>query len=171
MTQKTEPLKNKTFILYIRNFIFGAEDSLVSTVGLLAGIVSAGIAQREVVISGIVLICIEAFSMSVGSFLAERTTEESLSDYKRQESNSLVASVIMFGSYLVCGLVPLVPYLILPIDRAFIWSIAFSLIALFILGFVSAKILKTKVLKSALRMLVIGGFAIGLGVIVGMIIR
>jgi len=45
------------------------------------------------------------------------------------------------------------------------------LAALFILGFVSAKILKTRVLKSGLRMLIIGGLAIGLGVIVGMILK
>lgn len=164
-------LKHKTFILYIRNFIFGAEDSLVSTVGLLAGVVSAGIARKEVVISGIVLICIEAFSMSVGSFLSERTTEESFSDYRPHESNSLLAAVIMFVSYLVCGLIPLSPYLILMIDQAFGWSIAISLAALFILGFVSAKILKTPVLRSGLRMLIVGGFAIGLGIIVGMIIK
>ena len=164
-------LEHKTFILYIRNFIFGAEDSLVSTVGLLAGVVSAGIAQKEIIISGIVLICVEAFSMSVGSFLSERTTEESFSDYRPHESNSLLAAVIMFVSYLVCGLIPLFPYLILPINQAFPWSIAISLVALFILGFVSAKILKTRVLKNGLRMLIIGGLAIGLGVIIGMIIK
>lgn len=161
----------KTFILYIRNFIFGAEDSLVSTVGLLAGVVSAGMAQKEIIISGIVLICVEAFSMSVGSFLSERTTEESFSNFKPQESNSLLAAVIMFVSYLVCGLIPLFPYLILAVDQALLWSIAVSLLALFILGFVSAKILKTRVFKNGLRMLIVGGFAIGLGVMVGMILK
>lgn len=165
------PLKRKTFILYIRNFIFGAEDSLVSTVGLLAGVVSAGIAQKEVVISGIVLISIEAFSMSVGSFLSERTTEEAFLDYRPRESNSLLAAVIMFVSYLVCGLIPLFPYFILSIDKAFWWSIVASLAALYILGFVSAKILKTGVMRNSLRMLIIGGFAIGLGIIVGMLLK
>lgn len=164
-------INKKTFILYIRNFIFGAEDSLVSTVGLLAGIVSAGMAQKEIILSGIVLICVEAFSMSVGSFLSERTTEESFSNYKQQESNSLLAAVIMFVSYLFCGLIPLFPYFITTVDQAFWWSIMASLLALFVLGFISAKILKTKILKSSLRMMIIGGLAIGLGVIVGMIFR
>ncbi len=164
-------IDNKTFILYIRNFIFGAEDSLVSTVGLLTGIASAGIAQKEIAISGIVLICVEAFSMSVGSFLSERTTEESSPDYKQKDSNSLVAAIIMFASYLFCGLVPLSPYLILEVNQAFWWSIILSLLALFVLGLVSAKILKTKILKNGLRMMVIGGMAIGLGVIIGIILK
>jgi VIT1/CCC1 family predicted Fe2+/Mn2+ transporter len=164
-------MKEKRFILYVRNFIFGAEDSLVSTVGLLTGITSAGVSQKEIAISGVVLICVEAFSMSVGSFLSERTTEESSPDYKEQESNSLLAAIIMFFSYFICGLVPLLPYFIMDLNSAFLWSIIASLLALFILGFVSAKILKTNIVKSSLRMMLIGGMAIGLGVSVGIIIN
>lgn len=164
-------IENKAFLLYVRNFIFGAEDSLVSTVGLLAGVVSAGMAQSEILISGIVLICVEAFSMSVGSFLSERTTEESCIGYEEKNSNSLLASIIMFFSYFVCGMIPLFPYFFISINLAFWWSISLSLVSLFVLGFISAKILKTKILKSAIRMMLIGGLAIGLGVLVGMIMK
>lgn len=164
-------MQSKTFLLYVRNFIFGAEDSLVSTVGLLAGVASAGIPRKDIIISGVVLIFVEAFSMSVGSFLSERTTEESLVDSQEKLGNSLIASVIMFFSYFVSGLIPLFPYLIQNNLNAFWQSIIASLIALFILGFSSAKILKTKIFKNALRMLLIGGMAIALGVIVGIIIK
>lgn len=162
---------HKTFILYTRNFIFGSEDSLVSTVGLLAGIASAGISQKEIIISGIVLICVEAFSMSVGSFLSERTTEESLPDYENKKSDSVLASIIMFASYFVCGLIPLTPYFFTDLQKAFWLSIIASVIALFTLGIISAKILKTKIWKSTLRMTIIGGVAIGLGITVGMLIK
>ncbi len=162
---------NKTFLLYTRNFIFGAEDSLVSTVGLLAGIASAGMAQKEIIVSGVVLICVEAFSMFVGSFLSERTTEESSPNYQIQKSNSLIAALIMFVSYLLCGLVPLFPYFFISIPQALWWSIGVSLIALVVLGFVSAEMLRTRIFKNALRMVVIGGLAIGLGTVVGMIFK
>ncbi len=164
-------MQSKTFILYVRNFIFGAEDSLVSTVGLLAGVASAGIPRKDIIISGVVLIFVEAFSMAVGSFLSERTTEESLIDSQEKIGHSLIASVIMFGSYFISGLIPLFPYLLQSNTDAFWQSIIASLIALFILGFLSAKILKTKILKNSLRMLLIGGAAIALGVIVGKIIK
>ncbi|OGJ04564.1 hypothetical protein A3F97_00040 [Candidatus Nomurabacteria bacterium RIFCSPLOWO2_12_FULL_41_10] len=164
-------MTHKTFILYVRNFIFGAEDSLVSTVGLLSGIASAGIARKEIIISGIVLICVEAFSMSVGSFLSERATEESFSDYKEPESASRLAAAIMFFSYFLSGLIPIFPYWIADVSRAFWWSIIASLLALSVLGFISARILKTKILKNILRMTILGGLAIGLGVAVGMIFK
>ena len=161
----------KNFILYTRNFIFGSEDSLVSTVGLLAGIASAGVPRKEIIISGIVLICVEAFSMSVGSFLSESETEESSSKNINSDNNSIIASVIMLVSYIVCGLIPLSPYIFMDIKNAFWWSIAASMIFLFILGLISAKILKIKVLKTTLRMTIMGGLAIGLGVIIGLIIK
>ena len=164
-------INRKTFILYIKNFIFGAEDSLVSTVGLLSGIASAGIAQKEIVISGIVLICVEAFSMSVGSFLSESAIEESDSNNKNEKSKSFLAAIIMFASYFVCGLIPLFPYLIIPIEKAFIWSIIYSLVSLFVLGFISAKILKINILKNSLRMMIIGGVAIGFGVTIGIMLK
>ena len=78
----------KNIILFMRNFVFGAEDSLVSTVGLLAGVATAGVLQKEIIISGVVLIFVEAFSMSVGSFLSERTTEEFYPGYYRQNGQS-----------------------------------------------------------------------------------
>lgn len=162
---------NKTLILYVRNFIFGAEDSLVSTVGLLTGVATAGLSTKEIVISGVILICVEAFSMSVGSFLSERTIEESSLNYDKQKSKSLLAALIMFISYFFCGFIPLFPYIITTTDRAFWFSIIFSSISLFILGIISAKILKTKILKNALRMMIIGGFAIGIGVIVGIFFK
>ncbi|MFZ3011942.1 MAG: VIT1/CCC1 transporter family protein [Minisyncoccia bacterium] len=164
-------LNNKTLLLFTRNFIFGAEDSLVSTVGLLAGVASAGMVQKEIIISGTVLICVEAFSMFVGSFLSERTTEESSPGYEIQKSNSLMAAFIMFVSYLLCGLIPLLPYFFITVPWALWWSVAGSLLSLIVLGFVSAEILKTRILKNALRMVIIGGIAIGLGVVVGAILK
>jgi len=62
--------------VYLRNFVFGVEDSLVSTVGLLSGIAAAGVAQKDILVSGVVLIFVEAFSMAVGSFLSEEFAEE-----------------------------------------------------------------------------------------------
>src|SRR3989344_3129963 len=64
-------MPGKNFVLYVRNFIFGAEDSLVSTVGLLSGVAIGGVAKVDILLPGMVLIFVEAFSMAVGSFLAE----------------------------------------------------------------------------------------------------
>ncbi len=162
---------SKEFSVYIRNFIFGVEDSLVSTVGLLAGIAAAGVERASILLTGAVLIFVEAFSMAVGSFLSESSTQEYLA---RREGaplkNSLAGGLIMFFSYFASGFIPLLPYIVFDIKRAFWVSIIFSLAALFFLGVAGAKISGINILKSGLKMLIIGGFAVAVGVIVGQVL-
>ncbi len=153
--------------VYLRNFVFGVEDSLVSTVGLISGVAAAGFAPSSIIISGVVLIFVEAFSMGVGSLLSDNSAWE----YERQQSVPLRASlgggIIMLGSYFVAGLVPLTPYFLYPTHEAFIFSIVFSLLALFGLGLLSAHWSKTSYWRQGFEMLFIGGAAIVLGVAVG----
>lgn len=159
------------FLLYVRNFIFGAEDSLVSTVGLLSGIAVAQVPRATIFLTGVVLLFVEAFSMGVGSFLSEHSTQESQADSTVSAKESTIAAIIMFFSYFVIGFIPLLPYNFFEVGLAFKTSIIASLIALFALGLGSSKILKTPLLKNGLKMLILGGIAIGLGIIVGQIVQ
>ena len=77
----------------------------------------------------------------------------------------------MFFSYFLAGFIPLSPYLLFEVDQALVISIVASIISLFVLGVVSAKIFKIDKLKQALRMLIIGGGAVLIGVIVGKIVN
>lgn len=169
MAKKRKTNSKTIFALYFRNFIFGVEDSLVSTVGLLSGVAIADVPKSTIFLSGIVLIFVEAFSMGAGSFLSEQSAE---GYKKRKETTSwttVLAAIIMFVSYFASGFIPLFPYIILPVEIAFWTSIGAALFTLFILGLVAAKISKISLFQNGLRMLLIGGVAIGLGVTVGRI--
>lgn len=157
-------------LAYFRNFIFGVEDSLVSTVGLLSGVVIAGMTSREVFVTGVILIFVEAISMAAGSFLSESSAEELATGSEKTSRKSYFASFVMFISYFISGFIPLAPYLFLPSDTALLVSIGASLAALFVLGVIGAVLTRTRILTNALRMLVIGGIAIGAGVLVGTVL-
>jgi VIT1/CCC1 family predicted Fe2+/Mn2+ transporter len=58
-----------------REFVFGIQDGLISTVGLLAG-VSVTQSRATVVITGIAAAVTGALSMATGSYLASRTEKE-----------------------------------------------------------------------------------------------
>jgi len=156
--------------IYLRNFIFGVEDSLVSTVGLLSGVAIAGVPAKTILLTGAVLIFVEAFSMAVGSFLSEHSADT----YAKQEEagfrTPIISGAIMFVSYFISGFVPLGPYLLINPESAFKWSIGLSLVALFALGIIGGKLSATSIWKSGIRMAVFGGIAITLGIIVGWII-
>lgn len=160
-------------MLIMRNFVFGVEDSLVSTVGLLSGIAAVGTPRETIILTGVVLIFVEAFSMAVGTFLAEHSAEEFALHVHdgSEERSSRLAGVIMFGSYFLSGFVPLTPYLIWDGVTGLVVSVAASLVALFALGVVSARASRVKVFREAFRMLLIGGAAVGVGVLVGILVQ
>lgn len=153
--------------IVLRNFVFGVEDSLVSTVGLLSGVAVAGVPRETIFLTGVILILVEALSMAVGSFLSETSVQEY---HKREDAtfhHPFLGGVIMFVSYVVAGLVPLLPYVMAEGVVALNISITATLVVLFLLGAVSGKVSKVSVLKSGLRMALLGGAAILLGVLIG----
>lgn len=152
---------------YIRNFVFGVEDSLVSTVGLLSGIAVAGTEPKTIILAGIVLISVEAFSMGAGSLLSEHSAKQIALQKEVPIQASYKSAFIMFFSYFFAGFIPLAPYIFLPTSYAFFASIGLSLLALFILGIISGKRADIPPLRPALQMLFIGGAAIALGTFVG----
>jgi VIT1/CCC1 family predicted Fe2+/Mn2+ transporter len=162
------PLKS---VSYFRNFVFGVEDSLVSTIGLLSGIAIASVPREVIIATGIVLIFVEAFSMATGSFLSEYSAEEYEHGTESLRKTNIISAAIMFCSYFVSGFIPLSAYLFLPVSQAFALSIALSATALFALGMVGAKISGTGLFKNGLRTVCIGGVAIIIGVLAGTILQ
>lgn len=161
----------KNFVLYMRNFIFGVEDSLGSTAGLVSGIAAAGVSHSTIVLTGVVLIFVEAFSMAVGSFLSEHSVEDYMYNAGVYSRHSIIGGLIMFFSYFVSGFIPLFSYIFVSDEYSFLVSIIASLTALFALGVVSAKLFKTNVWHHSLEMLLIGGAAVGIGITVGRIVN
>lgn len=153
----------------IRNFVFGVEDSLVSTVGLLSGIAVAGVSQHTVVLTGLVLIAVEGLSMAVGSFLSEDVAEES----ENPSASPTVArqgAIVMFFSYVIAGFIPLLPYLLSTSTYTTLYSIVLTFIGLVALGFASSRLFGVPLFRSTSRILVLGGAAIAVGILVGQFI-
>ncbi len=163
--------KYKTFEVYLRNIVFGVEDSLVSTVGFLSGIAVANIPQKSLLLTGFVLISVEAFSMGVGSFLSEHSVDEYENHHTTRLKKAILAGVVMFVSYFFSGFIPLTPYILLPSRLAFGFSIFVSLIALFILGIFTARWIKRSMIIHGIEMVILGGLAIFMGMVVGNIMQ
>ena len=108
--------------------------------------------------------------MAAGSFLSEFSAEEYAKTSDHPVKNSFISASIMFFSYFFSGFIPLFPYVLFPPLRAMIISILLSILSLFFLGVIGAKISKASVLKNSIRMAVIGGIAIVLGFTAGILI-
>lgn len=154
-------------VTYFRNFIFGVEDSLVSTVGLLSGVAVAGVSKQYLLITGVILLLVEGLSMAVGSFLTEYSVEEYTHKIETPMRRNVISGIVMFFSYFLSGFIPLSPYIFWPVDVALKFSVGFSVVALFMLGVVGARMSGTSVFKDGSRMAIIGGIAIIVGMLAG----
>jgi VIT1/CCC1 family predicted Fe2+/Mn2+ transporter len=157
----------KTSALYLRTIVFGINDSLVSTVGFLAGISVAGVPRATIVLTGIIYALVEAFSMAMGDFLSEESAEEYMSKSDVSDRPSVIAAVLMFMSCVLASLIPLVPYMLFASNAALIVSICLSILSLFVVGMVSARFSRLPVLWRGVRMAALGGAAIVMGVAIG----
>ncbi len=157
----------KTSALYLRTIVFGINDSLVSTVGFLAGISVAGVPRATIALTGIIYALVEAFSMAMGDFLSEESAEEYLNKSDVSDRPSITAAILMFISCVFASLIPLVPYIVFSADTALVVSICLSVAALFVVGVSSARFSRLPVLWRGARMALLGGGAIVIGVTIG----
>jgi len=111
----------------------------------------------------------EVASKNEEIFLREMMNRE-LNIPNEQESVSIKGGLYMFFTYIVGGLIPLSSYLLLPIKTAIPISIATTLAGLFILGISTTKFTRQPLLKSGLRILVMGGIALVAGLVAGILI-
>ncbi|MBI2592002.1 VIT1/CCC1 transporter family protein [Candidatus Saccharibacteria bacterium] len=155
---------------YLRSTLFGVEDSLVSTTGLIAGLSVGANSNRLVILGGVVAIIIEAVSMGAGEYLSDDAVK-GLDKIDRNTESASVSGLLMFSSYLLAGLIPLTPILILDYPTSLITSVLAALATLFLLGYVKGRILRVSAFKGGLKILIIGGLATALGIIVGFLFK
>lgn len=166
-----ELMKRSTINMdYARSVIFGFEDALVSTTGVVVGI-SVGTSQQEmIVLAGLVTIAVEALSMAAGQYLSERTVHEM--DINHTHKDSLyVGAGLMFLAYALGGLIPLLPILLFPFKYATTASVIFAFLGLFTLGYVKGLIVGVPRFRSAFEVLIVGGLATIIGLIVGLVLK
>ena len=81
---------------------------------------------------------------------------------KPDPKRAMTSALTIAGAYVVGGLVPLTPYIIAQqAQTALLFSIAVTLVALFIFGFVKGRFTGMKPLRSALQTALIGSAAAG----------
>lgn len=155
---------------YLRSIIFGIEDSLVSTTGLIAGLSIGADNRRVVLLGGFVVIIVEAVSMGAGEYLSDDAVS-GLEKIKRHRDKPIVSGSLMLVSYLVAGLVPLLPIIFIDYPSSIWFSVGFAFIGLFLLGYAKGRILHTSPLRGGLKILIVGGLASLFGILMGSIFK
>jgi len=150
-----------------RSATFGVQDSLVSTVGLISGVAAGGMQKQMIILTGLVLIFVEAISMGFGELFSAEVANEAKTHKETNAIEMLPSALVMFGCYFLAGLIPISPYMIWSKDTAFVWSNLFSITGLFVYGWFYGKSVRLGPWKHAVKLFTYGLFAIACGVMAG----
>lgn len=145
----------------LKSIIFGLEDSLVSTTGLVVGVAIGSHNKSAVILAGVVGLCVEAVSMASGEFLSQ-TSGSTQKKFK--------LGLIMFISYLFGGLFPIIPIFFSSLDYLIVSCVLSSLFGLGLLGWGKGLALNENPRFSALQVLFIGGLSMAIGLAAGKLV-
>jgi VIT1/CCC1 family predicted Fe2+/Mn2+ transporter len=144
---------------YIRELIYGANDGIITTFAVVAGVSGGGLSLRVVLIIGAANLFADGLSMGVGNYLSIRAHESVLEAQQlpEEEASPFRHGSATFLAFVFAGALPLIPYMIpaLAVDR-FLLSIVFTLLALFAVGASRAFIANVRWWQAGLEMLALG---------------
>lgn len=147
--------------------MFGFNDALVSTTGVIVG-VSTGTSNKQVVVlAGVVTILVEALSMGSGQYISSRSAHQLAKSEAFRVP--IISGVIMFCAYFLAGLVPLLSVVVFPMEYSRYIAILAALLCLLALGYSKGKLVNVSPVRSALEVFVIGSIATIIGLVAGSI--
>src|ERR687897_911991 len=115
---------------YIRDLIYGANDGILTTFAVVAGVTGGALSTRAVLIVGVANLLADGLSMGVGNYLSIRSHEGALAatGQSQEEPFPIRHGMATFAAFVLAGAVPLLPY-------ALGASISFGLIVSVLLTF------------------------------------
>lgn len=162
----------------VREVLMGAQDNLTNVLAVVLG-VAIGAGRAELVaLAGSAAAVAEAISMGGVLYTATRA-EMDLDALERQPSGNRPtarlgpggAAIVTGMAALAGGLLPLIPFLFLPLAPAVGTSLAISILALFGLGSATAGVTRRVWWRDGLRLVLIAGSAALAAALIGTLLR
>jgi predicted membrane protein (TIGR00267 family) len=157
----------------VHEVLMGAQDNLTNVLAVVLGVTIGSGRADFVALAGLSAGLAEAVSMGGVLYNATRAEQRLL----QREGGQLAASgrrltpawsgLTCFAASLVAGMIPLVPFVFLPVSSAVLVTMATSIIGLFLLGALTGRIGGDAWLGEGLRLVAVAGFAALAAAIVG----
>jgi VIT1/CCC1 family predicted Fe2+/Mn2+ transporter len=149
---------------YIRDIVYAANDGIVTTFAVVAGVRGAGLSPWIVLALGLANLAADGLSMAVGNYLgikSERAVELKEEFDSRIESfHAARHAFVTWASFAIAGVVPLIPFFFrVGIAPAFWVSVLLAGASLFIVGALRTLVTRQSPWLSGLEMLMVGALA------------
>ena len=149
---------------YVGDLIYGANDGILTTFAVVAGVSGGALSAAAVLIVGGANLLADGLSMGVGNYLSIKARESALESQRRPEEEAYPArhGLATFLAFAVAGAVSLLPYLVPGLEARFALASLCALTAQFGVGAARALVTASRWWVSGLEML-------GLGLVVAIV--
>ena len=145
---------------YVRELIYGANDGLITTFAVVAGVAGGGLSASVILICGVANLFADGLSMAVGNYLAIRSHESVLEaqGLPEEEASPVRHGLATFLAFVIAGTLPLLPYVTtVAASTRFGWSIGMTLAGMFAVGALRSFISTVRWWVGGAEMLALGG--------------
>ncbi|MEK7450788.1 MAG: VIT1/CCC1 transporter family protein [Patescibacteria group bacterium] len=155
---------------YLRSLMFGLQDGIVSTTGVVVG-VSTGISDKAIIVLvALVAVTVEASSMAAGQYSSEKAVHQ-MDKTGKHTDNLYIGALIMFIAYLMGGSFSIIPIVVFDQPGARVFAIVSAFFGLFIIGYIKGHLVEHKPFRSAIELFIIGSAATAVGIVVGYLFK
>ena len=144
---------------YIRDIIYGANDGIITTFAVVAGVTGGALSPKAVLVVGTANLIADGLSMGVGNYLSIRSHESARAaqDLPEEEAAPARHGLATFLAFGVAGMSPLLPYALgASPDIRFGLSVLITLAALFVVGSLRSIVTVERWTTAGMEMLVLG---------------
>jgi VIT1/CCC1 family predicted Fe2+/Mn2+ transporter len=163
---------------YLRDLVYGANDGIITTFAVVAGVAGGSLSQFAVLVVGTANLAADGVAMGVGNLLAIRAHESALEadDRPEEEAYPWKHGAATLVAFVVAGAVPLIPYIVPVAERVRLpFSAILTMTALFLVGVARAAVTRDRWWRTGTEMLALGGLvaaaAYGAGALVAGVMR
>ena len=144
---------------YLRDLVYGANDGIITTFAVVAGVAGGDLAATAVLVVGAANLAADGVAMGAGNVLAIRAHESARAaeDLPEEEAYPWKHGLATLAAVVIAGAIPLAPYLIAVNGRSqLIASALLTLAALFGVGAARALVTRDPWWRAGLEQLTLG---------------
>lgn len=151
---------------YVRDIVYAANDGLVTTFAVVAGVNGAGLSPLVVLALGCANLAADGLSMGVGDYLgikSERAAHASHPAAYDEWAETLHAAkhgAVTWGAFVLAGVLPMIPFFYEPHQsHRFTASVLITAISLFCVGAARSLLSHQRWWLTGIEMLIVGAIA------------
>ena len=152
----------------LSEFVYGGIDGIITTFSIIAGSAGGNLTRKVILILGISNVLSDGYSMGVSRYLSSKTE---ITQGILQQKNALFSGIATFMSFVIIGLMPVIPFMFNEGRIAQNQSLITALIVFFLIGSVKGYYLNESIFKNGLETLSIGISAAAISYYIGKILN